>query len=88
MLISALGQLLSFLGAHFSFLSSLLLSPCNRLIQMSLPCSLLLCLPGPGAQQHLGVVAVTKAGLERSVVWPWGETHSQGQGILSPHSQQ
>lgn len=73
MLTSALGQLLSFLGTHFSFLLSLLLSPCNHLIQISLPCSLLLCLPGPGVQQHLGVVVVTKAGLERSVLWPWGD---------------
>lgn len=88
MLISALEQLLSFLGTEFCFLSSLFLSPCNCLIQISLPYSLPLCLPGPGVQQRLGAVAAPKAGLERSVLWPWGEIHSQGQVILSPQSQQ
>lgn len=88
MLISALGQPLSFLGTDFCFLSSLFLSPCNCLIQIPLLCSLPLCLPGPGVQQHLGAVAATKAGLQRSMLWPWGETSSKGQVILSPHSQQ
>lgn len=62
---------------------SLSLSVTNRLIQISLP----LCLPGPGAQEHPGAAAAAKAGSERSMFRPWGETWSKGQVILSPCSQ-
>jgi len=87
-LISVLGQLLSFVGTDFCLLSPSFPSPCDCLLQASLLGSLPLSLPRLGMQQHLGAVTAPKAGSERSVLRPQGGTHSQDRLVPSPGSQQ